>query len=337
MIQRTSERAGRFVEAQSGPDGYYAFVPAPLAPDPPLAIDGRLQDLLDEANQALGRLDGVTLLLPDPGQFLYSYVRKEAVLSSQIEGTQSSLSDLLLFENEAAPGVPLDDVVETSNYIRAMTYGLRRIESGELPLSNHLTSKEAADRIRNPTSRLFVQLHWCLRVAHLRSSPYRQRQRDGRARRRRRARVDGVGAMGLFSRLINRAPALSQVTLDAVRVDPDGSRVEAVGESHYLDALIAITGRRGREQVRHPVVAALICEPDNPYDAHAVAVHVDGRKVGHLSRDDARAYQPVLLALARDRKVLACNALVCGREATPNLGVFLDLPAPDDILNEVTD
>ena len=103
MIQTTSERAGRVVEVQSGPDGYSAFVPAALPPDPPLRIDARLQNLLDEANQALGRLDGVTLLLPDPGQFLYSYIRKEAVLSSQIEGTQSSLSDLLLFETTALP------------------------------------------------------------------------------------------------------------------------------------------------------------------------------------------------------------------------------------------
>ena len=138
MTQTTSERAGRVVEVQSGPDGYSAFVPAALPPDPPLQIDTGLQALLDEANQALGRLDGVTLLLPDPGQFLYSYIRKEAVLSSQIEGTQSSLSDLLLFENEGAPGVPLDDVEETSNYISAMSHGLRRIESGELPLSNRL-------------------------------------------------------------------------------------------------------------------------------------------------------------------------------------------------------
>lgn len=137
MIQ-TSERAGRLVEVQSGPEGYSAFVPAPLPPDPPLRIDAILQDLLDEANQALGRLDAVTLLLPDPGQFLYSYIRKEAVLSSQIEGTQASLSDLLLFENEAAPGVPLDDVEETSNYISAMSHGLHRIGSGELPLSNRL-------------------------------------------------------------------------------------------------------------------------------------------------------------------------------------------------------
>jgi Fic family protein len=138
VIETMSERAGRVVEVQSGPDGYSAFVPAPLPPDPPLLIDSSLQALLDEANQALGRLDGVTLLLPDPGQFLYSYIRKEAVLSSQIEGTQSSLSDLLLFENEAAPGVPLDDVEETSNYIAAMSHGLHRIESGELPLSNRL-------------------------------------------------------------------------------------------------------------------------------------------------------------------------------------------------------
>ncbi len=138
MIEIVSERAGRVVAVQPGHEGYSAFVPAPLPPDPPVRIDSRTQALLDEANQALGRLDGVTLLLRDPGQFLYSYVRKEAVLSSQIEGTQSSLSDLLLFENAAAPGVPLDDVEETSNYIAAMSHGLHRIESGELPLSNRL-------------------------------------------------------------------------------------------------------------------------------------------------------------------------------------------------------
>jgi Fic family protein len=138
VVEAASERAGRLVAVQSDPEGYSAFVPTPLPPNPPLSIDARIQALLDGANQALGRLDGVTLLLPDPGQFLYSYVRKEAVLSSQIEGTQSSLSDLLLFENEAAPGVPLDDVQETSNYIAAMNHGLHRIESGELPLSNRL-------------------------------------------------------------------------------------------------------------------------------------------------------------------------------------------------------
>ncbi len=132
-----SHRAGRFQRHGSGGDGFVAFHPNPLPPDPPLAIDAELQDLLDGANQALGRLDGITLLLPDPDHFLYSYIRKEAVLSSQIEGTQSSLSDLLLFEHNVAPGVPREDVQETSNYIAAMNHGLREIDSGR-PLSLNL-------------------------------------------------------------------------------------------------------------------------------------------------------------------------------------------------------
>src|SRR6266487_245422 len=112
-----STRAGRFVRVTAAGEAVRAFRPKPLPPNPPLQIGAEIQDLLDTANQALGRLDGVTLLLPDPDLFLYSYVRKEAVLSSQIEGTQSSLSDLLLFEHDVAPGVPLADVEETSNYI----------------------------------------------------------------------------------------------------------------------------------------------------------------------------------------------------------------------------
>ena len=114
-----------------------AFVPRPLPPDPPLAIDTRLRDTLDRALLALGRLDGVTTLLPDTLLFLYMYVRKEAVLSSQIEGTQSSLSDLLLFELKEAPGVPLNDVVEVSNYVAALEHGLSRCRGG-FPLSNRL-------------------------------------------------------------------------------------------------------------------------------------------------------------------------------------------------------
>ena len=90
-----------------------------------------------KAHLALGRLDGLALQLPDAPLFLYSYVRKEAVLSSQIEGTQSSLSDLMLFEMEDAPGVPIDDVVEVSNYVRAMDHGLRRLRE-DFPLSNRL-------------------------------------------------------------------------------------------------------------------------------------------------------------------------------------------------------
>jgi Fic family protein len=135
---QSSTRAGHFREAQSGDDGFWAFHPRELPPDPPIELGGELLELIDRANQALGRLDGVTLLLPDPDQFLYSYIRKEAVLSSQIEGTQSSLSDLLLFENEEAPGVPLEDVRETANYMRAMTHGMESIQTGRLPLSNRL-------------------------------------------------------------------------------------------------------------------------------------------------------------------------------------------------------
>lgn len=142
-------RAGDLLVAESGDEGFSAFHPRPLPPDPPLAIDAELQGLLDEANQALGRLDGITLLLPDPDQFLYTYVRKEAVLSSQIEGTQSSLSDLLLFEADAAPGVPVSDARETSNYIAAMNHGVEKIRSGELPLCNRLLREMHALLLRS--------------------------------------------------------------------------------------------------------------------------------------------------------------------------------------------
>ena len=95
------------------------------------------QRLLERATLALGRLDSITLLLPDPNIFLYAYVRREAVLSSQIEGTQSSLADLLLFELEEAPGVPFDDVVEVSGYVAALEHGMARLRDG-FPLSNRL-------------------------------------------------------------------------------------------------------------------------------------------------------------------------------------------------------
>ena len=147
-------RAGTFVSANAGPEGYSVFIPKPLPPSPPLDITPRLQGLLDRANQALGRLDGVTLLLPDPDQFLYTYIRKEAVLSSQIEGTQSSLSDLLLFENDAAPGVPVNDARETFNYIGAMSHGLRRIQSGELPLCLRLLREVHAHLLIDTQRRL---------------------------------------------------------------------------------------------------------------------------------------------------------------------------------------
>ena len=126
------ERAnvGEWVTVSSVGETVRAFVPTPLPPYPPLDLTSELQDRLDRALLALGRLDSITMLLPDVGLFLYMYVRKEAVLSSQIEGTQSSLSDLLLFELETAPGVPLDDVRDVSNYVAALDHGLKRLAEG---------------------------------------------------------------------------------------------------------------------------------------------------------------------------------------------------------------
>ncbi len=131
-----NSRIGRYMQSAFGDETVRAFIPPPLPPDPPIRFDG-LQVLLEQANQAVGRLDGLASLLPDLSLFIYTYVRKEAVLSSQIEGTQSSLSDLLLFENDEAPGAPLEDVQEVSNYVAAMTHGLERLNSG-FPLSLRL-------------------------------------------------------------------------------------------------------------------------------------------------------------------------------------------------------
>ena len=102
--------SGKYVITSTAGEQVKAFIPHPLPPHPSLQLDPRVYDLMERANRALGRLDGVSSLLPDPSLFIYFYIRKEALLSSQIEGTQSSLSDLLLFENEEAPGVPLEDV-----------------------------------------------------------------------------------------------------------------------------------------------------------------------------------------------------------------------------------
>lgn len=131
-------RAGTYVTVSTvGDERVRAFVPAPLPPTPPIEIDGTLRRTLDEALVALGRLDGVSGFLPDRNLFLYSFVRKEAVLSSQIEGTQSSLSDLLLAEIDEAPGVPVDDVSEVSNCVAAIEHGVRRLRE-DFPLSNRL-------------------------------------------------------------------------------------------------------------------------------------------------------------------------------------------------------
>lgn len=128
-------RLGRFVETAVAGEVVRAFVPPALPPDPPIDVLSLLERL-SLAERALGRLDGITMLLPRQELFLYMYVRKEAVLSSQIEGTQSTLSDLLRFETEAQDGQPIDDIREVSNYVDAMMYGLDRLQ--DLPLSLRL-------------------------------------------------------------------------------------------------------------------------------------------------------------------------------------------------------
>ena len=134
----TQKITGQYVTVSNhAGEAVRAFVPNVLSPTTADPIGPQLREALDRALVALGRLDSVSALLPDTKLFLYTYVRKEAVLSSQIEGTQSSLSDLLLFELEEVPGVPLDDVTEVSSYVSALEHGLSRIREG-FPLSNRL-------------------------------------------------------------------------------------------------------------------------------------------------------------------------------------------------------
>jgi Fic family protein len=129
-------RLGQYIESIAGGEKVRAFVPAPLPPVPPLDVSQFLS-LYDRARGAIGRLEGVTTILPSAPLFLFMYVRKEALLSSQIEGTQSSLSDLLLYENDESVRVPLDDVTEVSNYVAAIEHGMKRLRGG-FPLSLRL-------------------------------------------------------------------------------------------------------------------------------------------------------------------------------------------------------
>ncbi len=138
-----STRAGRYI---SQPTGYRAFMPAPLPPDPALDLGGELTGLLSQADRALGRLDGSVQTLPNPDLFVFMYVRKEAVLSSQIEGTQSSLQDLLAAEAQLFELELPRDVDEVVNYVRAMNHGLARLT--ELPVSVRLIREIHAELMR---------------------------------------------------------------------------------------------------------------------------------------------------------------------------------------------
>ncbi len=135
-LTKASTRAGHLLHQQAGPDGYSAFIPAPLPPNPALDLSGNIGGLLERASSSLGRLDGLSRGL-DPDRLLYMYVRKEAVLSSQIEGTQSTLTELLESENSDSPGVPVEDVREVSRYVAALRHAIDRIAGG-FPISLRL-------------------------------------------------------------------------------------------------------------------------------------------------------------------------------------------------------
>jgi Fic family protein len=140
---------GRTVTVRTQGEPFRAFVPAPLPPTPAVQWDAALRRRFDDALVALGRLDAVSAMLPNAPLVLYSFVRKEAVLSSQIEGTQSSLSDLMLFEIDEQPGVPLDDAREVSRCVAAMEHGLARLRAG-FPLSLRLLREMHAVLLDHP-------------------------------------------------------------------------------------------------------------------------------------------------------------------------------------------
>jgi len=136
-MQLKSNRAGFLVNCSTAGEPFAAFMPNALPPTPPLNLSGEHFDRLERANRALGKLDGLSRFLPDVSLFVYWFVRKEAVLSSQIEGTNSSLSDLLFYEQKEMPGVPLEDVEEVSRYVAAVSHGVKRLREG-FPLSLRL-------------------------------------------------------------------------------------------------------------------------------------------------------------------------------------------------------
>jgi Fic family protein len=141
---QANSRAGRYLQQ---PSGYRAFYPADLPPSPDIEFDGELRTLLSQADRDIGRLDAIASLLPNPDLFVAMYVRHEAVLSSQIEGTQSTLEDVLAYEAQGSHNDNPKDVEEVVNYVRAMNHGLRRL--GELPLSLRLLREIHGELMQN--------------------------------------------------------------------------------------------------------------------------------------------------------------------------------------------
>ena len=143
-MMATPQRAGRYIQQTTG---YRAFIPNALPPNPDIAFDGELRTLLSNADRDIARLDAISTLLPNPDLFVAMYVRHEAVLSSQIEGTQSTLEDVLAFEAQGTSNDTPKDVEEVVNYVRAMNHGLRRLD--ELPLSLRLLCEIHGELMHN--------------------------------------------------------------------------------------------------------------------------------------------------------------------------------------------
>jgi Fic family protein len=233
------ELQGQYVTISAVGEKAQAFVPAPLPPHPPIEWTPELRAKFDQALLALGRLDSVSVLLPDTSLFLYMYVRKEAVLSSMIEGTQSSLSDLLLFELDQKPGVPLDDVREVSNYVAALDHGLRRLTEG-FPLS----------------LRLFKEIHGVLlnrgRGSHQAPGEFRRSQnwiggtRPGNAAFVPPPAEEVTGCMGKLELFLHDQPETTPVLLKAAL-----AHVQFETIHHFLDG----NGRLGRL-----LITLLLCE-----------------------------------------------------------------------------
>lgn len=148
-IPLSNDRKGKFLNEKTGTETVSSYLPPLLPFSPDITLSSEHIAWLEKANRALGRLDAITDFLPDTHLFIYMYVRKEAVLSSQIEGTQSSLSDLLLFEQNEIPGVPIDDVTEVSNYVHALEYGLSEMTEKNIPISSRLIRGIHAELLRS--------------------------------------------------------------------------------------------------------------------------------------------------------------------------------------------
>jgi Fic family protein len=279
---------------------------------------------MDRANQALGRLDGVSLLLPDPNTLLYSFVRKEAVLSSQIEGTQSSLSDLLLFEQDVVPGVPESDVKETANYIAALNHGLERMATG-FPLSLRL--------IREMHERLLASG----RGQGLDPGEFRRSQnwiggsRPGAARFVPPPADEVTTAMGALELFLHDAPGPTPILLKAGLAHAQFETIHPFLDGNGRVGRLLVTLLLCSENVlTHPLLymSLYLKQHRDAYYDHLQAVRTDGAweewlrffltGVDEVARSATTAIQRIVKMVAADREAVAG----LGRAAGAALAVY---------------